>query len=201
MTSFFDESLEHRDLVRKNRSHLWLIPKASTIFLQLLPCHMMSSQRFTAGSVEFGNSFSEQRLDRKSPNSGIILLFKKGSDFAIFHDFTLFFNKGSANILRYIFLKWQFENRWNELKIGQEGPYVGFYRFRWFSEALIKVHCFCRLCLSATVYHYHDLHYLPLPPAPTLHTVLLIVLIRCLLDVAQALQSRPKAPVVSSRPR
>jgi len=30
------------------------------------------------------------------------------------------------------------------LKISQEGPYVGFYRFRWFSEALIRVHCFCR---------------------------------------------------------
>jgi len=105
MTSFFDESLEHRDLVRKIESHLWLIPKASNIFLQLLPCHMMSSQGFTSGSAEFGNSFWDQWLNKHSPNFGVILHFEEGSDCAILHNFTLF-SKGSANILRYIFLRW-----------------------------------------------------------------------------------------------
>ena len=69
------------------RSRLWLITKAGDVFLMLLLCHLANNRGFPAGAVKIGNFFRQQWFDENSPNFGIIPLFKKENDCAIFHDF------------------------------------------------------------------------------------------------------------------
>jgi len=96
---------KHSVIIFDMRSCLWLILKASNVFLLLLLSHITNNQWFRAGSAVFGNFFGEQPLNENLPNFGVVPLFKKESDCAIFYDFIEYF-KGPATIFRYRFLIW-----------------------------------------------------------------------------------------------
>jgi len=98
MTGFFDECLKHRDLVHKVilfaekpcHATFIILPGADWGEFSAHTCDIEATflkSLLPAGTVKIGNFLRQKRFDKKSPNFGIIPLFRKESDCAIFHDF------------------------------------------------------------------------------------------------------------------